>query len=511
MSGTNKGKVALYIRVSQKGKREGEKFQSPGQQKTDATRHAAARGFDVSQVFDDTQSVQGSTPFDDRPGLSRALAAIEAGKLDGLVVATQCRIARPDRKDGDLIRLMQERIRSAGAVLLVADNPSAEVLDAEKELPTGYEALPTDMRGLVDRAVREESAKRWLKAQANAIERGVHFCRYAPVGYLKNTAEPKVSGEARKSLTREERWADPCVGQLVIDPVAGPLIQGAFQMRYEKVAWGVIMEFLRGNGVIAAGTNYGTLTSVMKNRAYLGEAFHGDMRNPDAHPPLVDPAVWRECQPAPDTRTRSSEGYLLTGLCKCGCCGRTLTSGAWYRCRPKLTKGPECLEPATVKAAEIEPRVEDFLALTVAAAQTPSRETVTADTSALKLKLAAAQGAKAKVYSLESILAADQTQLKALIAETEAAVKEAEDALRNAEAAGRAVGEIKSVLEAWPEMSVSERRRWLRKLGCRVVVRRGKQHVGVRADISFSDSAYAALGITPDAEARLVHAASRPA
>jgi hypothetical protein len=493
---TGKGKLALYVRVSQKGKREGETFQSPKQQRDDATRHAKARGFEVSEPYDDSESVSGATPFDERPGLSRALAAIESGKLDGLAVATQCRIARPDRKDGDMLRAMQERIRAAGAVLLIADAPAAEVLDPAKELPTGYEALPADVRGLFDRALREEAAKRWLNAQRNAIDRGVHFCKVAPLGYLKNTAKPKVAGDdpARKQMTAEDRWADPVIGQLIPDPATANVVQALFKLRLEGGSWGECQALLLEHG-IRHGESYGTVTSMIKNRAYLGEAYHGKARNPEAHAPLIDPSVWRGCQPVKETRTRSSEGFMLAGLISCACCGRKLTPGPYYRCRPKLIKGPECTTPAIAKAVAIEERVEGFLALTVAAAKTRSREMTSTDTSALELKLAAAQGALDKVYSLESILNADTVKLAALVAQAKDAATAAEDKLRVAREAAAAAGEIGTVLEAWPSMPVSERRRWLTKFGCRVVVRRGKEHIGVRAHIEFADHAYEALDI----------------
>ena len=83
-----------------------------------------------------------------------------------LAQALERRGIRPTDRIGTLAltRELKERLLRAGAVLKVADNPSAEKLDAR-----GYAKLPSEYVSLMHDAQREEIGLRWAAAQANAV------------------------------------------------------------------------------------------------------------------------------------------------------------------------------------------------------------------------------------------------------------------------------------------------------------------------------------------------------
>jgi recombinase/resolvase-like protein/recombinase-like zinc beta ribbon protein len=478
---TAKKTLGVYVRVSQVAGREGERFISPGEQVKAATLRAEKAGYDV-RVFDrDAQGrgVSGATRFDDRPGMSQALKLIESGELAGLVVSAQDRLVRPERKYGDMLREFQERIRKASAVLLVADNPAAEVLDPEKELPVGFEALPTDVRGLFDRAVREEAGKRWEAARREAVARGVHPCAWVPVGYTR-------------TITEYDKRGKPVNGPLAVDLGVAPVIVELFKLRAAGGSWTECARLLEERGVSnRKGEPYwahSAVQRIVENRVYMGEARHGKFVNPEAHEAIIDPALWRAANPdskAKGKRTRGSEGALLAGILRCSCCGRKMTPSLGdgrYRCRPRIIAGPPCEEPAAAQAKQVEQLVEELFLKHQLPWLLAPEATASADIAAVEREVATAKA----VY--ENWLAADISDIDAAafrhgLVERKARLEAAEDNLREAQEAAGQTQELATLQERWPEMTVPERRRWLHMFGLKVTVRRGREPVGKRVEL----------------------------
>jgi hypothetical protein len=139
---------------------------------------------------------------------------------------------------------LKARLLAAGAVLLVPDNPAAEVLDAK-----GFAALPADLVAQIHTAQREEIGLRWHKARRAAVEYGIHPSTFVPVGYSRNEVKPKVSGKAeRAKLAPEQRWADPARRQLVPSEYA-PAILALFKLRAAKGSWSECCKLLEDAGV----------------------------------------------------------------------------------------------------------------------------------------------------------------------------------------------------------------------------------------------------------------------
>jgi DNA invertase Pin-like site-specific DNA recombinase len=80
-----------YIRVSQVAGRKGDRFQSPGAQRSSIEGWAKAHGVKIAMIHEDLDRSGGTM---DRPGMNEALRRIEAGASGGLVVARLDRFAR---------------------------------------------------------------------------------------------------------------------------------------------------------------------------------------------------------------------------------------------------------------------------------------------------------------------------------------------------------------------------------------------------------------------------------
>src|SRR4051794_24734051 len=105
--------LIAYIRVSKVAGRDGDSFQSPDQQR-DAIAHAVALmpGARIAEEIIDLDESGGTM---NRPGLGRALAALDAGRADGIAVAKLDRFAR----NASAIELI-ERMERAGKVFVSA-------------------------------------------------------------------------------------------------------------------------------------------------------------------------------------------------------------------------------------------------------------------------------------------------------------------------------------------------------------------------------------------------------
>ena len=479
MTAEKKRTLALVVRVSDvKGRdRDGDRFISPDQQVRDASAYARAAEFAVRVIEPKDLNVSHTTPLDDRPAMGAALRLVETGELGGIVVSSQDRLGTLE-----LTRELKRRLLEAGAVLKVADNPGAEVLDAK-----GYLKIPSDLMSLVHEAQREEMGLRWDKAKRRAVlERGIHFSSTVPAGYDR----PQLVEDGKPVYSASGR---PVRGRLVPNEHAAA-VRRAFALRAAGGSWRQVCDLLAAAGVPnKAGEPYWTRSAAWKlvqNRVYLGEARYGPYVNPEAHPAIVEGATFRRVQELRGRPVaRTSQAALLGGLVVCAGCGRKLSPSLGdgrYRCRPGVIAGLPCTEPASAPARDLEALVEQFFLANipfylVAPEAGPDLSMLEGAIVAAKARLQAFVGSVGDVVVPGFAEEAKKRQH---------AVEVAEDALRAASLAAGTATEAASLQEHWLDLDVIERREWLKRFGVRVSVRRGRQPIGKRiAEISINQPA----------------------
>jgi len=101
--------VDAYVRVSQVGGRSGERFISPSLQREQIEHWVRARGYVLGEIFEELDASGGRG---DRPLLEEAIARIERGDSQGIVVAKIDRFGRSLANGLAAI----ERITGAGGV-----------------------------------------------------------------------------------------------------------------------------------------------------------------------------------------------------------------------------------------------------------------------------------------------------------------------------------------------------------------------------------------------------------
>lgn len=314
------------VRVSRVSGRHGDSFISPRQQRDRIKSHAAAQGHTVVGWQEDLDQ-PGSTM--NRPGLEEALLMVERGDADGIAVAKLDRFARSVAGAARTL----ERLESAGGVLVAVD------LGMDTSTPAGR--LMRNVLVALAEFELDRIRENWRDSTARAVGRGVHIAKVPPFGYRR----------------RDD-------GRLEPDPEHAPLARHVFEMRADGERWKDIAAFLDQYAPRAEGVwPWQTVWAIVARRTYLGEAFQGEIVNPDAHEAIVDRDLWERAQSSERRPPQRGGGALLAGLVRCAACGYTMTragDGARgytnYRCRGRHSAGV-CPEPARIS----ERRADDFV------------------------------------------------------------------------------------------------------------------------------------------------------
>lgn len=438
-----------YVRVSSVGGREGESFGSPIVQRQQIEAWIGAHGARLGELFEELDE---SGARADRPLLHRAIERVENGESGGVVVA---RLDRFGRSVIDGLRAVA-RIEAAGGKF-------ASVQDGF-DIDTSTGRLVLQFLLSIGEWELERVRGNWEVARARAIERGAYLGR-KPFGY--------------------RRAKD---GRLALDGERSQAVRWAFERRaigesYQRIADGLNVAGLRSSEGLPF--TVAAVLRMINNRAYLGEARHGALHNPDAHPAIVDEALWSNCQRRRRGAPRGLQS-LLGGMIRCASCGQMMYTAEpsnvntvrhlVYRCNGHSGR---CGTRAYVRADVLEPLVEEFIFSRCGRAEARAHEEVANE---LEAEVAAAE---ARLIAFR-----DQPILGSLdrdsFGDGLAACQEQLDRARSELARARrkepeADLDVAALERSWPELSLAERNLAARALLDCVIVARGKEPVTRRS------------------------------
>lgn len=433
---------AGYGRVSRVGDRT-DTLISDKQQVERNTEFAARRGLELEQ-FPIELDVSGAKSS--RPILDEIMNGIEDGRYAGVVVPVLDRLSRMDMLDA-LVTI--RRIEEAGGQVLSAGE------DWDTTTPEGEMArnMMLSMANMMWRRYSNQLAG----AKEQAVVRGIWPMPVVPIGYRL---------DADRHLER--------------DPATAPIVRRAFEARAANLS-------MRDVGQILNRSPSGA-RAVIKNRVYLGEiTLKGIATNPAAHEPLVDRALWDDCQrqmPRPG-RKRGGEPSLLSGIVRCAGCSRTMSpdvhpvSGLLYRCTRSAAAG-RCEASAVIVASVIEPYVEQAALERIAGLGAEARENV--DLAAIEREVSDAEvelGAFVEHTKISDV--GELVYRRGMEARTNA-LQDARQRLARARGLV-APQEMVMLGDLWPELTVRQRNHALRGLLGVVWVRRGRLPVTDRVRI----------------------------
>ena len=219
----------------------------------------------------------------------------------------------------------------------------------------------------VDEYYSENLAQEVVRGMREAASRGFFLASNAPFGYKR----VKVNDGAKERPTLE------------IDPATAPVVSEIFEKSLRGSGLKELCKELNERGITNRGKRWykGTLHYVLRNEAYTGTAVWGKtskgektqdpVRVEGAWPALVSRELFDDVQQAmrdraPKVRRPARVGsrFLLSGLLKCGVCGRPYSaqgakSGqfAYYICGTLFREGAGTCSARYLNA----PRLETFV------------------------------------------------------------------------------------------------------------------------------------------------------
>lgn len=281
-----------------------------------------------------------------RLGLQEALALIEAGEANILIVSTLSRLSRDDGHQSSILK----RLRRANARLVCCDATFDD---------TASGAMLLGIHGAINNGYRLELREKSIKGKLRRVQEGKMPARtWPPYGYkiitkldvLKETYEQGPEG-TYEIVEEQARWAREIFERYA----AGATLRGLARFLFEQ---GVPTSKGR------AEWDHTTLSNMLRNPIYKGQAAYGRTqqvtdknersfrRDTNAStwlyvsaPRLVSDEVWDACQKALNENQSRSSGngerrQMLTGLVRCpGCNGKMTTHATCEKRRWKSGDG----------------------------------------------------------------------------------------------------------------------------------------------------------------------------
>jgi site-specific DNA recombinase len=274
-----------YSRVSRVAGRE--HLISPELQQARISSFAEVRGWNVEMLPPELDVSGGKVS---RPVLDAAIARIERGEAEGVIVSQIDRLSR--MMMASALGVIERIEQAGGQVVAVAEN-------VDPTTPEGR--MARNMFLSLAAMQRERNADSIADAKRRAVRLGIWPMSRVPFGYRK--------GEDRRLVPDNPE----------------PVVE-MFRRRAGGQSW----RELSG----AVGIGLSSAIKVVQNRVYLGEIRVGEWVNPTAHEPIVDRGLWEAAQIFhPSPVVRGDGEWLLKGVVRCGCCQRSMqASEGRYRC-----------------------------------------------------------------------------------------------------------------------------------------------------------------------------------
>ena len=423
---------------------------SPEEQRQRLTLEARRLGKPIVAVFEELD-VSGGTPLHRRKGMRAAVEMIEAGDADVLAAAYFDRLFRSITVQAEVI----ERVEKAGGQVLAID--AGVISNGE---PAKW--ITGTMLGVVSEYYRRTVKQRAGEAQRIAVAAGKVPWAKLPPGIVRNpdgTCRPTDDPELRATVVE------------------------AFAMRAGTATISQVRAHLADHGIVVS---YMTACTMLTSRLYVGELVFGELVNPEALEPMIDPEVWRRVQERHRSRGRTTPSDRLLGrlgVLQCGTCRSRLVVGNTagrhyprYRC-----SSVDCTRKVSIGAELVEAFIVDRVRDRVRGVQGQA----SAEAAALEA-VAAADAAQAHLDRVVRILMAGGAMDEPSAAEGVEQARTARNETRDAaDRLMRSASALTVSVDDWDDLSVMARRDIIRDAVDVALVAPGRGAVEDRVKVRF--------------------------
>lgn len=440
-------KAVGIVRVSRVGDREPDSLRSPEDQRELIEELCADKGWRLIDEPYVELNVSGGALLEDRPGLSRAVMAVQTGRAQVIVAAASDRLWRNTE-----VRLQ---------VLRLVEGAGGQVWTPDGRITNG--GSNTKFTGIVttaaDELYKDQIRDKSAAAQTRAIAQGIPPISLPP--------------GLRRQVLGTDAHGKSIMGAVELHPVEAPVMAQAVEMRANGAPIEAVRQHLAAHGIVRS---YAGVRHMLRSPLLVGDIVFGTQRG-KLEVQVVERSVWDRAQRVVVSRGRKAKSERLLarlGVLLCSSCGGRMVVGhqtkkgtqsryAFYRCGAARA---DCPQQMVVSAKEAERVVVEatkgFLEGTV------GTRAASANVSAARRRVAEAHE---EVNAFTDVFAAamDRPRSRERLAELQAAVRAAEDDLDRIE-----VPDGEDVLafldEDFDELAVIDQRRCIRAVVERAVV-----------------------------------------
>lgn len=335
-------------------------------------------GYKIFKVYKDAGLSAKDT---NRPALAELMQDIKAGNIDIILVTKLDRITRSIR---DLFKLM-DFFNNNG----VHFTSLSESIDTKTAMGRFFYQL----LGLLAQLEREVTAERVATDMRHRAERGKWTGGVVPFGYITQAVAIKkyqdLGLNENESLSKALQDC-PERKKLYSDPDTSKIVKWIFDKYIEVNSVRKVCTLLNSSGIKTAKGELWSQTTIHRmlgTPIYIGKTYYGKRKTDpfngklvpqdestwtvvDAeHEAIVSEATYNKVQEMLSMNskkpTKLGRVYLLTGMIKCGLCGRSMSgytftkkgtekSYSYYKCWSRLQKGMVACKGITIPADTLD-------------------------------------------------------------------------------------------------------------------------------------------------------------
>lgn len=311
-------RVAIYCRVSKEDEEKGQS-ESITNQKKSLLKYVQEKNWQIVDCYlDDGYS---GTNFQ-RPGFQRMIADIKKGLVNCVITKDYSRLGREHVQTSNYTEIFFPQ----NGVRYIAVNDGIDTLENDDFL--GFRAVFNDMYA-------RDISKKIRFTLRNKQKEGAFIGAFAPYGYQKNPENKN---------------------QLIIEPAEASIVQEIFQLYLKGYGKSRIASYLNNQGIPSPASSKNLISRtnlwnpiaikrILENEVYLGHILQHKREKisykvkkqislpkehwfkvKNTHPPIIEKEVFELVQKEAIKRKKGfaalkRDGYLFTGLVKCGLCG----------------------------------------------------------------------------------------------------------------------------------------------------------------------------------------------
>lgn len=376
----------------------------------------------------------------DRPGMRRLIRDIQAGEVTHVIVVKLDRLSRSQK---DTLHLIED-------VMIPANVAFISIMESFNT-DTAFGRAMVGILSVFAQLERENIFERTRGGMQKRVEKGYWpGGGRTPCGYDYDRARGILVPNAQAEMVR-------CIYDRYLAGESMQAIADQFDLKYEKLVYNIITRKSNAGYIVYNGKEY--------------RGLHEPIVSLDTYDRAMELLARRS---AAKLVTRT--GHLLTGLCRCGTCGAKMRYMKWgkagyklvcysqQRSKQYLVRDPNCGGPSPF-AGDVEEGVVEALFAVSREKLGHARKSVESGSVAgvLREQLQRAEAKLRRLYSLygdsgDSCLLdaihdakGDAARLKGLLEEEQAKGASTRSAISVCE-------KLEGIQDAWPYMSVQERR-----------------------------------------------------